>query len=90
MKELNINNSEQLTKMFLDLSKKAHPIVIGNVFRSWSQIVMLAEKLLSQHFEDEAKIRNIISFLCSESGGHDYPIYKREARNNLLWYTCRT
>lgn len=83
IKELNINNQEELTKVFLDLSQKVHPIVIGNVFRSRSQIVMLAEKLLSQHFEDKDKISNIISFLCSESGSHDYPIYKREARNNL-------
>jgi hypothetical protein len=83
MKELDVKNQEDLTKIFLDLSQKVHPVVIGNVFRSRSQIVMLAEKLLSQHFEDKEKIKNIISFLCSESGSHDYPIYKREAKNNL-------
>lgn len=83
MKELNIHDSTELTKVFLDISQKVHPIVIGNVFRSRSQIVMLAEKLLTQHFEDKEKINNIISFLCSESGSHDYPIYKREAKNNL-------
>ena len=83
IKELNVINPEELTKVFLDLSQKVHPMVIGSVFRSRSQIVMLAEKLLSQHFKDKEKITNIISFLCSESGSHDYPIYKREAKNNL-------
>lgn len=81
--ELSIDNQADLTKIFLDLSQQVHPIVIGNVFRSRTQIVMLAEKLLSEHFDDKDKIKNIISFLCSESGSHDYPIYKREARNNL-------
>lgn len=81
--ELKIKDENELSKIFIDLSQKVHPIVIGNVFRSRTQILMLADKLLSEHFKDKDKVKQIISFLCSDSGSHDYPIYRREARNNL-------
>lgn len=81
--ELKITNQNDLTSIFNSLADKVHPIVIGNVFRSRSQIQMLAEKLLSQNFTDKKKIKKIISFLCSDSGSHDYPIYRREARDDL-------
>lgn len=81
--ELKIKNENDLSKIFIGLSEKVHPIVIGNVFRSRSQIQMLGKKLLSAHFKDKNKINKIISFLCSDSGSHDYPIYRREARNDL-------
>jgi len=79
--ELNIHNEEELTKIFVGLSTQIHPVVIGNVFRSRQQILMLASKLLKKHFEqDDEKMKKIISFLCSDSGSHDYPIFRREAR----------
>ncbi|MFA5805989.1 MAG: hypothetical protein WC879_15235 [Melioribacteraceae bacterium] len=81
--ELKIKNENDLTKIFIGLSEKIHPVVVGNVFRSRTQIQMLGKKLLSEHFKDKNKINKIISFLCSESGSHDYPIYRREARNDL-------
>jgi hypothetical protein len=81
--ELKISNQNELTAIFNSLADKVHPIVIGNVFRSRSQIKMLAEKLLLQNFKDKKKIKKIISFLCSDSGSHDYPIYRREARDDL-------
>lgn len=79
-RELEIQGEEQLAKIFVDLSQKIHPLVIGDVFRSRSQIQMIAKKLLANHPGGEEKIHEIISFLCSESGSHDYPIYRREAR----------
>lgn len=81
--ELNISNQNDMTRIFNVLADKIHPIVIGNVFRSRSQIQMLAEKLLRQNFSDKKKIKKIVSFLCSDSGSHDYPIYRREARDDL-------
>jgi hypothetical protein len=81
--ELRVKNENDLTKVFIELSEKIHPVVIGNVFRSRSQIQMLGRKLLSAHFKDEDKISKIVSFLCSDSGSHDYPIYRREAREDL-------
>jgi hypothetical protein len=44
---------------------------------------MLAERLLSQQVQDPEKISKILGFLCSESGSHDYTIYRREARDAL-------
>lgn len=81
--ELKIKNEENLTKIFIGLSGKIHPVVIGNVFRSRTQIQMIGKKLLGEHFKNKNKINKIISFLCSDSGSHDYPIYRREARIDL-------
>ena len=79
--ELKIENEEALSKIFLALSNQIHPIVIGSVFRSRQQIQMLATNLLKKHFGDEPeKMSKIINFLCSDSGSHDYPIFRREAR----------
>ena len=44
---------------------------------------MLAEKLLVNQVTDPSRIKEIISFLCSESGSHDYTINRREAKNTL-------
>ncbi len=82
--ELNIHSEAELTKIFSTLSQQIHPVVIGNVFRSRQQIQMLATNLLSKHFgDDPEKMSKIINFLCSDSGSHDYPIYRREGRDYL-------
>lgn len=81
MQELGVKNEQELAKIFIGLSNQIHPIVIGNVFRSRQQTLRLAANLLKQHFDgDEDKMNKIISFLCSDSGSHDYPIFRREAR----------
>lgn len=78
--ELKIESEEELSKIFLALSHQIHPIVIGSVFRSRQQIQMLATNLLKKHFgDDQEKMTKIINFLCSDSGSHDYPIFRREA-----------
>ena len=83
MKELKVKDEQNLTVIFNNLSSMIHPIVIGNVFRSRSQIKMIGSKLLSEHFKDKDKIDKILNFLCSDSGSHDYPIYRTEAKNDL-------
>ncbi len=81
MQELNIHNEAELSQVFLGLSSQIHPIVIGNVFRSRQQTLRLATSLLKKHLDgDEEKMSKLISFLCSDSGSHDYPIFRREAR----------
>jgi hypothetical protein len=80
--ELDIHDEGELAEIFLGLSEQIHPIVIGNVFRSRQQILMLATNLLTKHFgSDQEKMNKIITFLCSDSGSHDYPIFRREARS---------
>jgi hypothetical protein len=65
------------------LSQHIHPIVIGTVYRTKEQIKMLASRLLKNQIQDRRKTKKIISFLCSDSGSHDYTIHRREARDLL-------
>lgn len=73
-------DSHAIKDLILQLSNKIHPLVLGEVFRSKSQIEMLGEKLLKTTGLGQDKIAPILSFLCSESGSHDYTIHRREAR----------
>jgi hypothetical protein len=82
-KDFNIHNESELKDIYINISNQVHPLVLGDVYRSRTQIQMLAKKLLSKQIEDKEKIENIISFLCSDSGSHDYTIYRREAKNEL-------
>lgn len=77
------NDGVDIGHAFLKLCDSVHPLALGNVHRSRNQIQMLARKLLSHHMDDDAKKDKIVSFLCSESGSHDYTINRREALDNL-------
>ena len=78
---LAIDNKEILGKLFAEVSKQIHPLTIGEVSRSRTQIRNLAKKLLAAHLKDQSNIDPIIDFLCSESGRHDYTINRREAES---------
>lgn len=80
-KELGITDSAGLSQVLIDLSNKVHPLVLGQIFRSRSQIRFLAEKLLGRQVTDANKRQEIIDFLCAESGSHDYTINRREAHS---------
>jgi hypothetical protein len=81
--ECAFNAEHDSNKLIEALSSSIHPLVLGQVYRTKEQIRMLGRQLLLEHIDDEKKIDNIIKFLCSESGSHDYTIHRREARNNL-------
>jgi len=81
--ELGITAQEDLTKVLLALSDKVHPLVLGEVYRSSSQIKMLAKRLLANQVTNPEQIDKIVNFLCSDSGSHDYTINRREAKNDL-------
>ncbi|MEQ8425199.1 MAG: hypothetical protein RIA63_10855, partial [Cyclobacteriaceae bacterium] len=81
--DLKINSPNELSNLLVNLSEKVHPLLLGDVYRSRTQIQMLANKLLSKQIDDKEKIDKIIAFLCSDSGSHDYTIYRREARDEL-------
>lgn len=81
--EFTIKNEENLTHIFQKLIDKVHPLVLGQVYRSRSQIKMLAQRLIKNQITDEDKIKKIINFLSSDSGSHDYTINRREAKNDL-------
>ena len=79
--ELNITDQESLAKILIDLTQHIHPITLGQVYKSKSQIQMLAEKLLEHQDISSDNKKSIIKFLCSESGSHDYTIQRNEANN---------
>ncbi len=82
-KDFGITNQRNMTEIFLNLSEKIHPLTLGQVYKSKSQIQMLARKLMKwQHLEQD-KEDAIIKFLCSESGSHDYSIRRKEASESL-------
>ncbi len=66
-------------RALLDLAGQVHPLVLGQIFRSRQQIRDLAERLLQRQEIDASKVKEIVEFLCSESGSHDYTINRREA-----------
>ena len=78
--KLGIKDSQHLAQVLIDLSNKVHPLVLGQIFRSRDQIRFLAKKLLKRQVTDDKKMKEIIDFLCAESGSHDYTINRREAR----------
>ncbi len=82
-KSIGIDSSTDLTTIMSTLSSHVHPLVLGQVYRTRSQIRMLGKRLLSKHMNDGDKIEKILAFLCSESGSHDYTIFRQEARDDL-------
>lgn len=81
--DFGVNNESELKDIYLKLTDHIHPLSLGNVYKSKAQIKMLAEKLLKFHTIEAENIPKVISFLCSESGSHDYTIYRKEAKEEL-------
>jgi len=65
------------------LSSQIHPLVLGGAYRARAQIRMLAERLVSKQLTNKADVDRVLDFLCSESGSHDYTIFRREASERL-------
>ena len=82
-KDLQIKDTQSIANILIGLSNQVHPLVLGDVYRSRTQIQMLARKLLLKQIKDKKQIDKIIAFLCSDSGSHDYTIYRREAKEEL-------
>ncbi|MDL2286923.1 hypothetical protein LJC24_05790 [Desulfococcaceae bacterium OttesenSCG-928-F15] len=81
--ELGIQGEENLTKILMGLSEKIHPLVLGEYRRARMQITMLAKRLLSRQISDPEQVGEVIRFLSSDSGSHDYTISLREAKEEL-------
>lgn len=82
-KEFGISDNNALVDVVKVLSDKVHPLVLGEVYRARTQIKMLAKKLLAFHLPqgDKEEINKIVSFLCTDSGSHDYTINLVDARD---------
>jgi len=77
--EWKISGKRELTKIFLSLAEKVHPLALGDVYRVRQQIELLASQLLKQHRCDKKNIIKIVNKLSKELGSHDYLIYRKEA-----------
>ncbi|MGD2134351.1 MAG: hypothetical protein PVI23_16290, partial [Maricaulaceae bacterium] len=77
---LNIKDPASLSHVLTHLASNIHPLVLGQIFRTRTQIRFLAKKLLSNQDIDDDRKEAIVSFLCSESGSHDHTINRRDAR----------
>lgn len=82
-KQAGICGSADMASVLAQLTAHVHPLVLGEVYRTRSQIRMLGTRLLSRHMDDGERVEKILSFLCSESGSHDYVIFPEEARQDL-------
>lgn len=81
--ELGIKDEQGLSNIIINLSNNIHPLTLGQVYRSKTQIQMLAKKLLKNHGLAKGKDEKVVRFLASESGSHDYTIYRNEAKDEL-------
>lgn len=81
--DFGITDQKNLTEILIHLSEKIHPLTLGQVYKSKSQIQMIARNLMKYQEISKEKTDTIIKFLCSESGSHDYSIRRDEAINNL-------
>ena len=79
-KEFGTNDDTALSAAYTKLAEYIHPLVLGDVYRTQKQIQMLAEKLLRMSYRNKRNIKSIVSFLCSDSGSHDYTISRTEAK----------
>jgi hypothetical protein len=78
--DFGVKAGADMAQVLMNLSEKVHPLVLGSIFRSRTQIQALARELLKGQVKDATKTKRIIDFLCSESGSHDYTINRREAK----------
>ena len=78
-KELGISSSKDLIQAFLKMSETLNPLLMGDVYRRQGQIRMIARKLLVYQNCSKRKQKEIVEFLTSDSGSHDYTISYKEA-----------
>lgn len=81
--EIGLASDEAKLGVLRALTERVHPLVLGEVYRSRSQIRMLGRRLIRHQMNDQEKVDKVLDFLCSESGSHDYTIYRQEARDEL-------
>lgn len=80
---VDIKSENNITEVFKILAEKVHPLALGNVKRSHSQIRLLARKLLMLHITEEAatkRIEGIVDELTERFYTHNHSIFREEAR----------
>ncbi len=81
-KEFNISSEGYITEVFKLLVDKIHPLALGNVKRSHTQIRELAMKLLHLHMnKEDSSIDSIVNGLTEKQHSHYHSIFKKEAES---------
>lgn len=80
-KEFGAKGEKAISDAYIKLAEQIHPVVLGDVYRTQKQIQMLAEKMLGFSHYGKKSTKKIVTFLCSDSGSHDYTINRTEAKN---------
>ncbi len=78
-----IKSESSMTEVFKLLAQQVHPLALGNVKRSHSQIRHLASKLLNLHITEDAaskKIDSIVDELTERFYTHNHSIFRGEAK----------
>lgn len=80
-----LNSEEARLSVFQELTEKVEPLALGNVYRAFSHIRLLAEKLLRIHFQsnEDSQIKNIVTTLTEEFSSHTHAINRGEAQKVL-------
>jgi hypothetical protein len=81
-KEVGIKDEKNITDVFLTLARKVHPLALGNVKRTHTQIRLLARKLLELHVKNDAgRILKIIDALSEKLYSHFHLILREESKD---------
>ncbi|SFR01788.1 SDH family Clp fold serine proteinase [Desulfoscipio geothermicus] len=83
--KMGIYDESVMSRAFLLLAEKIHPLALGNVHRNWMLIRSLANKMLGLRRESlpQAKVQNIVDYLTEKLYAHNHMIPRREAIEEL-------
>ena len=85
-KDTNIVKEDKITDIFKILAAKVHPLALGNVKRSHTQIRQLAKNLLQMHMDgkkDKKVIDKIVNSLTQDLNTHNHSIFRKEATETI-------
>lgn len=80
--KVGITDQDNLVRVFEKLSDRIHPLALGGVYRSYSLIRLLAEKMLKLHMQerqDAQRVPQIVSNIVEGLYYHGYLISRDEA-----------
>jgi hypothetical protein len=83
--DVGITHEDELVQALTALTKKIHPLAIGNVQRHHNQSRLMARRLLKLHMKktEEHDIEQLIDNLKSNLFYHGHPINRKEAKDEL-------
>ncbi|MCL6448336.1 MAG: hypothetical protein K6U04_09345 [Armatimonadetes bacterium] len=83
--EAGLRNEADLSKAFLLLAERIHPLALGNVHRNYLLIRSLAKKLLGlrKNCSDPDEVGRIVDHLTEKLYAHNHMISRREAAEEI-------